>query len=134
MPSGPRMASNTSAQSSTERHMGPILSNVQHRAMAPWRLTRPNVGRRPVTPQAVDGETMEPWVSVPMEKPTRPAAVADPEPAEEPLEPSSVFHGLRVRPPNQTSPHASAPMVSFATSTAPACSSRCTTVASMSGI
>ena len=43
---------------------------------------------------------MEPPVSVPMAKPTRPAAGAAPEPAEEPLDPSSGFHGLLVRPPN----------------------------------
>ncbi len=43
---------------------------------------------------------IEPRVSVPIAKPTRPAAVADPGPAEEPLDPCSGFHGLRVRPPN----------------------------------
>jgi hypothetical protein len=32
---------------------------------------------------------IEPQVSVPIEKPTRPAAVAEAEPAEEPLEPCS---------------------------------------------
>jgi hypothetical protein len=54
--------------------------------MAPERLTRPKVGRSPATPQRVLGETMDPSVSVPMENPTSPAAVADAEPAEEPLE------------------------------------------------
>ena len=68
----------------------------------------------------VQGETIEPRVSLPMAKPTRPAAVAAAEPAEEPLEPWSSFHGLRVVPPNQTSPQASSPSVSLATSTAPA--------------
>jgi len=109
--------------------MGPILSMDQLRAMAPARETRPNVGRSPVTPQRVHGETMEPHVSVPMAKPTRPAAVAEAEPADEPLEPSFRFQGLRVWPPNQTSPHASSPRVSLATSTAPASSRRRTTVA-----
>ena len=69
--------------------------------MAPERLTRPKVGRRALTPLRVAGETMLPRVSVPMPKPTQPAAVAEPGPAEEPLEPLSVFHGQRVRPPNQ---------------------------------
>jgi hypothetical protein len=68
------------AQSSTVRHIGPILSMLHDSAMAPWRLTRPNVGRRPVTPLRVAGDTMEPCVSVPMAKPTRPAAVAAPGP------------------------------------------------------
>ena len=98
--------------------------------MAPWRLTAPKVGRRPVTPQRVDGETMEPQVSVPMAKPTSPAAVAAAGPADEPLEPCSRFQGFLVLPPNQTSPQARAPRVSLATSTAPAASSRSTTVAS----
>ena len=35
-------------------------------AMAPWRLTLPKVGRRPVTPHLVDGETIEPQVSEPI--------------------------------------------------------------------
>ena len=32
------------------------------------RATRPKVGRRPVVPQRMQGETMEPSVSVPMAK------------------------------------------------------------------
>ena len=50
------------------------------------------------------GEMIEPKVSVPMAKGTRPAAVAAAEPALEPLEPSAGFQGLLVRPPNQMSP------------------------------
>ncbi len=127
--SAPRMASKTSAQSSTLRAMAPILSMLQLRAMAPARLTRPKVGRRPVTPQRVLGETMLPQVSVPMAKGTSPAATADAEPADEPLDPCSRFQGLRVMPPYHTSPMARAPMLSLATSTAPAASSFVMTVA-----
>ena len=119
-PSAPRIASNTSAQSSALRHIGPILSIVHESAIAPARLTRPKVGRWPVAPFRVEGEMIEPRVSVPIENPTRPAAVAEPGPADEPLDPCSVFQGFRVRPPNQRSPCARAPMVSLATSTAPA--------------
>jgi len=36
---------------------------------------------------------MEPRVSVPMPKPTQPAAVADPGPADEPLDPCGAFRG-----------------------------------------
>ena len=97
--------------------------------MQPCRLTRPKVGRRPVAPQARQGETMLPSVSLPIAKPTSPAAAADAEPADEPLEPLRGSHGLRVRPPNQRSPMASAPSDSLATSTAPASSSRAATVA-----
>ena len=95
------MASKTRAQSSADRHIGPTLSMLQLRGMAPCRLTLPNVGRSPVAPQTVDGETMEPQGAVPSENPTSPAEVAAADPAEEPLEPCSGSHGLRVCPPNQ---------------------------------
>jgi len=98
------IAASTSAVSATLRHIGPILSSVQQSGMAPVRGTRPKVGRNPVTPQRNEGATMEPSVSVPRLKATRPAAVAEPEPADEPLDPSFVFHGLRVMPPYQMSP------------------------------
>ena len=55
-------------------------------------------------PHRFDGDTIDPSVSVPIAKPTRPAATAAAEPALDPLEPSLRFHGLRVRPPNQMSP------------------------------
>src|SRR5215469_10833329 len=120
------------AQSSTLRQIGPSLSMVQDSAIAPVRGTRPKLGRSPVVPQRVDGEEMEPSVSEPMPNPTQPAAVAEADPADDPLEPCLVFQGLRVIPPNQRSPCAKAPKVSLATSTAPALSRRSTTVASSS--
>ena len=120
------------AQSSTARQMGPSLSIVQLSAMAPVRGTNPKVGRRPVTPQRVEGDEMEPSVSEPIAKATQPAEVAEAEPADEPLDPCFGFHGLRVRPPNHLSPMASAPSVVLAMSTAPASSRRLTTVASAS--
>src|SRR5579871_4638339 len=126
------MASSTRAQSSTLRQMGPSLSMLQESAIAPVRGTKPKVGRSPVQPQRVEGEEIEPSVSEPILNATQPAAVAEAGPAEEPLDPCFGFQGLRVLPPNQLSPCASAPRVSFATSTAPASSSRCTTVASSS--
>src|SRR4051812_32918825 len=85
--SGPWMASSTTAQSSTARQIGPILSMLQHKAIAPVRGTRPNVGRRPVVPQRVLGEEIEPSVSVPIANATQPAAVADADPADDPLDP-----------------------------------------------
>src|SRR6266404_3679530 len=127
------MALSTAAQSSTPRHMGPTLSMVQLRPIAPKRLTLPYVGRSPVTPQVDEGETIEPSVSVPIEKPTSPAAVAAAGPADEPLDPrrsSSGAQGLRVTPPNHLGPCASAPIESLATKTAPASRRRSTTVAS----
>src|SRR5687768_658874 len=114
--------------------MGPSLSMLHDSAIAPVLGTRPYVGRNPVVPHTVEGEEIDPRVSLPIEKPTSPAAVADAGPAEDPLEPASTFHGLRVLAPYHMSPCASSPSVSFATRTAPAASSRCTTVASSSMI
>src|SRR3954467_5286105 len=73
---------------------------------------------------------IDPRVSVPIANATRPAAVAAPGPADDPLELLSGAHGLRVDPPNHTPPCASAPIDSFAHSTAPASRSRSTIVAS----
>src|SRR5260370_42114866 len=122
----------TRAQSSAERQIGPSLSIVQANAIAPVRGTKPNVGRNPVVPQRVEGDEIEPNVSEPIAKATQPAATAEAGPADEPLEPSAVFHGFRVRPPNHLSPIASAPDVNLATSTAPASSKRFTMVPSSS--
>src|SRR4029077_6892490 len=99
----------------------------QQSVIAPVRGTRPNVGRRPVTPQRIAGLTMLPPVSLPMEKATSAAAVAAPGPALDPDAPSSKTHGFIVWPPNQMSLSASAPSESFASSTAPASSRRRTT-------
>src|SRR5689334_483939 len=112
--------------------MGPSLSMLHESAIAPVLGTRPKVGRSPVDPQRVDGDEIDPSVSDPIENATHPADVADAGPADDPLDPWSVFHGLRVMPPYHTSPCASAPRVNFATNTAPAASSRFTTVASSS--
>ena len=59
------------------------------------------------------GDEIEPKVSEPMANATQPAAVAEADPADEPLEPSLVFQGFRVRPPNHLSPIASAPRESL---------------------
>ena len=73
---------------------------------------------------------MEPPVSVPIANATRPAEVADAGPADDPLDPRSVFQGLRVRARNHKSPTANSPVDSLATRTAPASRSRATTVES----
>ena len=70
---------------------------------------------------------MLPPVSLPIEKPTSPAAVAAPGPALDPDAPSSSSHGFIVCPPNQMSLSASAPRLNLAMSTAPASFRRCTT-------
>ena len=68
----------------------------------------------------VEGPMIDPPVSVPIEKPTSPAAVAEPGPADDPDASYSVFHGLRVRPPNQRAVTANTPVESLATRIAPA--------------
>src|SRR5215468_11527367 len=113
--------------------MGPSLSSDQQSVIAPVRGTRPYVGLNPVIPQRMLGATMLPPVSLPIEKPTRPAAVAAPGPALEPDAPSSGSQGFMVWPPNQMSLRASAPRLNFATSTAPAWCRRFTTTASAVG-
>src|SRR4051812_17502968 len=99
IPSGPWIASNTSAQSSALRHIGPSLSVVHERAIAPARETRPKLGRKPATPLVRAGDVMDPLVSEPIAKATQPDATAEPGPADEPLAPGescSGIHGLRV--------------------------------------
>lgn len=49
-----------------------------------------------------------------------PADVLAPDPADDPVEPSAMFHGFFVRPPNQISSQANAPAESLAIKTAPA--------------
>src|SRR5580692_12957908 len=116
----PEIACSTSIVSSTPRVIGPSLSSDQHSVMAPVRATRPNVGRNPLTPQRMLGDTMLPPVSLPIANPTSPAAVAAPGPALDPDDPSSGNQGFIVCPPNQMSFRASAPRLNFAISTAPA--------------
>ncbi len=131
--SAPLIACSTSIASSTLRVIGPSLSSDQHSVIAPVRGTRPNVGRKPVTPHRIDGAMMLPPVSLPIEKPTSAAAVAAPGPALDPDAPSSSSHGFIVWPPNQMSLSASAPRLNLATSTAPASLRRRTTTASAVG-
>src|ERR1017187_1110539 len=66
----------------------------------------------------MEGPTMLPPVSLPIAKPTNPAAVAAPGPALDPDDPSSSSHGFMVWPPNQMSFSASAPKLSLAPNSA----------------
>src|SRR5437762_8368479 len=108
------------ASSSALRQIGPTLSRLQQRTIAPERLTEPNVGLRPVAPHRVEGETMDPKVSVPIVKGSSPATTDAAEPADDPLEPCFRFQGFFVSPPNHLLLYASAPSESFAQRTAPA--------------
>src|SRR2546428_12446695 len=96
--SAPAIASSTVAQSSAVRAIGPSLSSVHESAIAPLRETRPYVGRRPGTPPYADGGPIEPDVSEPIAKGTRPAPTAEPEPLDDPPDQCSLFQGLRPGP------------------------------------
>src|SRR5438045_2011693 len=108
------------AASSALRQIGPVLSRLQLRTMAPVLLTDPNLGRSPATPQVCEGDTIELQVSVPMANGRRPAETADAGPADEPPDPLFRFQGFLVFPPNHRSAKASAPMDNLAHNTAPA--------------
>src|SRR5216117_3909626 len=96
--SAPAIASSTAAQSSAVRAIGPSLSSVHDSAMAPFLETSPYVGRSPVTPQYAEGVPIEPDVSEPIAKGTRPAPTAAPDPLDDPPDQRSVFQGLRPGP------------------------------------
>src|SRR5437867_7015305 len=98
------MRPRTSSQSRAERAIGPSLSSVQDRAIAPRRDTRPNVGRRPDTPQKDDGQMIEPQVSEPMAKGTSAADTAAPAPDDEPHVQRSSPQGLCAPPVSDASP------------------------------
>src|SRR5213593_1602735 len=83
------------AQSSTVQAMGPTWSSVNEFGMTPARLTRPALGMRPAMPQKDAGPRIEPPVSEPIAQGASPAAMAAPEPLDEPPVKCSRFHGLR---------------------------------------
>ncbi len=85
--SAPWLAASTMPQSSQLRASGPSLSMLHVSAMHPAREIRPKVGLSPVVPQRRAGEMMLPSVSLPIANGTSPAATADAEPADEPLDP-----------------------------------------------
>src|SRR5512146_2416509 len=72
--------------------------------MMPARLTSPTVGLMPTIPQALDGQMIEPSVSVPTAATQRLAATAAPEPELDPQGLRSSAFGLRVWPPRLLQP------------------------------
>src|SRR5438132_11125109 len=110
--------------------------------MVPVRLLSPEVGLMPTRPQADDGQTTEPSVSVPIPIAARFAAMADPVPELEPHGLRSRAYGLRVCPPRALHPLVECVERKFAHSlrfvlprmTAPASRSRCATCESRGAI
>src|SRR6478752_9002235 len=68
------------AASATVRPCGPTVSCVCEIGTTPARLVSPTVGLIPTTPFALAGQTIEPFVSVPIATAHRLAAGATPEP------------------------------------------------------
>src|SRR6185436_4650999 len=98
--------------------------------MQPYRLTRPYVGLSPTAPQTIAGPMRLPVVSVPIVKPTSPAAAATAGPDEDPAASLRGFQGFRVTPRyHSTDPPAKVLVANFAISTAPASSRRSATAA-----
>ena len=93
--SNPATASSSSAQSATDRAIGPAVSWFQLLAIIPCVLTRPSVGRIPTAPLHDAGRRIEPPVSSASDPAQRPAATAMPEPVLDPPASCSRFHGLR---------------------------------------
>src|ERR1700685_1790136 len=75
------IAVSRTAASATETAIGPAVSWTGDSGTMPVLLTRPAVGLMPTTPQALDGETIEAYVSVPTASAASPAETpaADPE-------------------------------------------------------
>src|ERR1700761_1225049 len=129
------------AASATERAIGPAVSWAAEIGTIPDRLTRPRVGLMPTTPQALDGQTIEPSVSVPTAIGARPAATPTAEPELDPDGLRSSANGLAVWPPSVDQPLvpwverklAHSDRLALATITAPACRSRVTMKASRPG-
>src|SRR6516165_7791235 len=104
--------------------------------MSPYRDTRPYVGLRPTTPHSAAGCRMDPPVSDPSAIGMRPAATPAADPPLVPPGIRSSAHGLRTGPNAEFSfdePIANSSQFVLPTMTAPASSSRETTVASYGG-
>src|SRR5450631_1537291 len=106
--------------------MGPSLSIDQAIVIAPYRLTRPKLGRIPEIPHHVVGQIIEPRVSEPIAQVASAAETIAPDPLEEPQVQQSVFQGLRAGPVSDAfpleypSPPASSIIAALPISTAPA--------------
>src|SRR5690606_32444977 len=86
--SAPAITDSRIAASATVRVIGPAVSCECAIGMIPDRLTSPTVGLIPTMPLALEGQTMDPSVSVPTAAAARLADTATPLPELDP-------HGLR---------------------------------------
>ena len=80
----PERTSSKRAASATLRASGPGESWASLIGITPTRDTDPTVGFIPTQPFKEAGQTIEPSVSVPTARETKPAEIAEPEPDEDP--------------------------------------------------
>ena len=80
----PERTSSKSAASATLRAIGPGESCASLIGITPTRETVPTVGFIPTQPLSEAGQTIDPSVSVPTASETKPAAIAEPEPEDDP--------------------------------------------------
>src|ERR1700733_16156217 len=92
------IAVSRTAASATETAIGPAVSCTGDSGTMPVLLTRPAVGLMPTTPQALDGETIEPSVSVPPASGASPAATPAADPDLDPDRLLSSTYGVWARP------------------------------------
>src|SRR5947207_576039 len=92
------------ALSTTWRVIGPAVSCSAEIGTTPVRLTRPRVGLWPTMSLIPAGHTIDPSVSVPIATWARVAAIAAPEPDDEPHGFRSSTYGLFVWPPTPDQP------------------------------
>src|SRR5947209_568151 len=102
--SGPAITVSTAAASATERARTPTVSKLGATGSMPARLTRPQEGRTPTTPQNAAGQRSEPSVSVASAAATSPAETAAAEPELPPPGDRSRACGLSVSPPRGLQP------------------------------
>src|SRR5438270_2389563 len=102
--SAPASAPSSAAASATVRAIGPAVSWLCAIGMMPARLTSPSVGLMPTRPLLLDGETIEPSVSVPTAAAARLAAIDAPEPELDPDGLRSSAYGFLVEPPRPLQP------------------------------
>ena len=98
------MTPSNRAASRTVRVMGPAVSWDEAIGMIPALLTSPTVGLTPTNPLTLEGDVIDPSVSVPMAAMQRFADTAAPEPELEPDGFRSSAYGFRVSPPRPDQP------------------------------
>ena len=94
----PAIAASVIAQSCVVREIGPTVSIDHDAPNTPYRLTRPQLGRIPASPQKEAGPRMDPPVSSPSDVEHRKAAVAAPLPLLDVPGFRDRSHGFRGRP------------------------------------